>query len=87
MGALCSSISQPLGPEDTFSQRGGLPERRDSHSSEILIPGARRPFDLTFTFLEEGGEVEMEAGGGRKCGVWPGEFCFANDVKMHRYTK
>lgn len=51
-GALCSSVSRPLGPEDTFSQRGRLPERRDSHSSEILIPGARRPFDLAFTFLE-----------------------------------
>lgn len=38
-GALCSSVSQPLGPEDTFSQRDWLPERRDSHGSEILMPG------------------------------------------------
>lgn len=67
-GALCSSVSRPLGPEDTFSQRGRLPERRDSHSSEILIPRARRPFDLSFTFLDEGGG----RGGGRKCGAWPG---------------
>ena len=58
--ALCLSVSQPLGPEDTFSQRGWLPERRDSHSSEILIPGARQPSDLAVTFLaEEGMRLEF----------------------------
>lgn len=38
----------------------GLPERRDSHSSEILIPAARQPFDLSLAFLEwrGGGEVD-----------------------------
>lgn len=82
MGALCSSVSQPLGPEDTFSQRGWLPERRDSHSSEILIPGARRPFDLTFAFLEEEGRQRWKWEGAEGFRVWPGGFAFANEVKM-----
>lgn len=43
-GALCTSVSRPRGPEDTFSQQRRLPERRDSHSSEILIPRAAATF-------------------------------------------
>lgn len=59
-GALCSSVSQLLGPEDTFSQQARFPERRDSHGSEILMPKGHLEYSDLLTppsVLEEGEKV------------------------------
>lgn len=82
MGALCSSIRQALGPEDTFSQRGWLPERRDSQSSEILIPAARQPFDLIFAFLEVEGRLRWK----EEVGCGQVEFVLLMMMKMYKYN-
>lgn len=65
-GALCSSVSRPLGPEDTFSQRASFPERRDSHGSEILMPKGHLEYADLLTpppsLLEEGTVIKMKEG-------------------------